>query len=156
MLLVILLYWVCRDRRNWNCHHDLSLSWIEGATSFCRLLGSFSAMFDFAKLNEKYHHVLVSSTDGMGTKLLIAQEVSKNDSSFLPFNDSFKEVLYLFFNRYGRIEKGIFNKNPAKVFVLIIKEYIKIFMMTNLSVHVIRFEFHLPISVSFILSKFTD
>ncbi|MDG7055490.1 MAG: phosphoribosylformylglycinamidine cyclo-ligase [Wolbachia endosymbiont of Menacanthus eurysternus] len=43
--------------------------------------GSFSALFDFATLSKKYDHpVLVSSTDGVGTKLLIAQEVNKHDT----------------------------------------------------------------------------
>ncbi|QOD38524.1 phosphoribosylformylglycinamidine cyclo-ligase [Candidatus Wolbachia massiliensis] len=43
--------------------------------------GSFSALFDFAALSKKYNHpVLVSSTDGVGTKLLIAQEVGKHDT----------------------------------------------------------------------------
>lgn len=43
--------------------------------------GSFSALFDFAALSKKYNHpVLVSSTDGVGTKLLIAQEVNKHDT----------------------------------------------------------------------------
>ncbi|MDX5518964.1 MAG: AIR synthase related protein, partial [Wolbachia endosymbiont of Andrena agilissima] len=38
-------------------------------------IGSFSA------LSKKYDHpVLVSSTDGVGTKLLIAQEVNKHDT----------------------------------------------------------------------------
>ncbi|NSX83134.1 phosphoribosylformylglycinamidine cyclo-ligase, partial [Wolbachia endosymbiont of Atemnus politus] len=44
-------------------------------------VGSFSALFDFAMLSKKYDHpVLVSSTDGVGTKLLIAQEVNKHDT----------------------------------------------------------------------------
>ncbi|NUY39661.1 phosphoribosylformylglycinamidine cyclo-ligase [Wolbachia endosymbiont of Litomosoides brasiliensis] len=44
-------------------------------------VGSFSALFDFAALSEKYNHpVLVSSTDGVGTKLLIAQEIGKHDT----------------------------------------------------------------------------
>ncbi len=44
-------------------------------------VGSFSALFDFAKLIKNYNHpVLVSSTDGVGTKLLIAQEVNKHDT----------------------------------------------------------------------------
>ena len=44
-------------------------------------IGSFSALFDFAKLSKKYDNpVLVSSTDGVGTKLLIAQEVDKHDT----------------------------------------------------------------------------
>ncbi len=44
-------------------------------------VGSFSALFDFAVLSKKYDHpVLVSSTDGVGTKLLIAQEVDKHDT----------------------------------------------------------------------------
>ncbi len=44
-------------------------------------VGSFSALFDFAALSKKYDHpVLVSSTDGVGTKLLIAQEVDKHDT----------------------------------------------------------------------------
>lgn len=44
-------------------------------------IGSFSALFDFAALSKKYDHpVLVSSTDGVGTKLLIAQEVNKHDT----------------------------------------------------------------------------
>ncbi|MDG7056325.1 MAG: phosphoribosylformylglycinamidine cyclo-ligase [Wolbachia endosymbiont of Meromenopon meropis] len=42
---------------------------------------SFSALFDFSVLNKKYDHpVLVSSTDGVGTKLLIAQEVNKHSN----------------------------------------------------------------------------
>ncbi|WP_168464652.1 phosphoribosylformylglycinamidine cyclo-ligase [Wolbachia endosymbiont of Ctenocephalides felis wCfeT] len=44
-------------------------------------VGSFSALFDFAALSKKYNHpVLVSSTDGVGTKLLIAQEVNNHDT----------------------------------------------------------------------------
>ncbi|QKX02603.1 phosphoribosylformylglycinamidine cyclo-ligase [Wolbachia endosymbiont of Dirofilaria (Dirofilaria) immitis] len=44
-------------------------------------VGSFSALFDFTELTKKYTHpVLVSSTDGVGTKLLIAQEVNKHDT----------------------------------------------------------------------------
>lgn len=44
-------------------------------------VGSFSALFDFAALSKQYDHpVLVSSTDGVGTKLLIAQEVNKHDT----------------------------------------------------------------------------
>ncbi|WP_349968130.1 MAG: phosphoribosylformylglycinamidine cyclo-ligase [Wolbachia endosymbiont of Armadillidium vulgare] len=44
-------------------------------------VGSFSALFDFSTLSKKYDHpVLVSSTDGVGTKLLIAQEVNKHDT----------------------------------------------------------------------------
>ncbi|WP_341808252.1 phosphoribosylformylglycinamidine cyclo-ligase [Wolbachia endosymbiont (group E) of Neria commutata] len=44
-------------------------------------VGTFSALFDFAELSKKYDHpVLVSSTDGVGTKLLIAQEVNKHDT----------------------------------------------------------------------------
>ncbi|MDM8335347.1 phosphoribosylformylglycinamidine cyclo-ligase [Wolbachia pipientis] len=44
-------------------------------------VGSFSALFDFATLGKKYDHpVLVSSADGVGTKLLIAQEVNKHDT----------------------------------------------------------------------------
>ncbi|MDR2831774.1 MAG: phosphoribosylformylglycinamidine cyclo-ligase [Rickettsiales bacterium] len=44
-------------------------------------VGSFSALFDFAALSKQYDHpVLVSSTDGVGTKLLIAQKVNKHDT----------------------------------------------------------------------------
>ncbi|MCV3769620.1 MAG: phosphoribosylformylglycinamidine cyclo-ligase, partial [Wolbachia pipientis] len=44
-------------------------------------VGSFSALFDFAELVRKCDHpVLVSSTDGVGTKLLIAQEISKHNT----------------------------------------------------------------------------
>ncbi|MBV0899492.1 MAG: phosphoribosylformylglycinamidine cyclo-ligase [Wolbachia endosymbiont of Fragariocoptes setiger] len=44
-------------------------------------IGSFSALFDFANLSKKYDHpVLVSSTDGVGTKLLVAQEANKHDT----------------------------------------------------------------------------
>ncbi|MGL9717200.1 MAG: phosphoribosylformylglycinamidine cyclo-ligase [Wolbachia sp.] len=44
-------------------------------------VGSFSALFDFATLSKRYDHpVLVSSTDGVGTKLLIAQEANKHDT----------------------------------------------------------------------------
>ncbi|WP_253299854.1 phosphoribosylformylglycinamidine cyclo-ligase [Wolbachia endosymbiont of Chironomus riparius] len=44
-------------------------------------IGSFSALFDFATLSKQYDHpVLVSSTDGVGTKLLIAQEINKHDT----------------------------------------------------------------------------
>ena len=44
-------------------------------------IGSFSALFDFAELSKEYDHpVLVSSTDGVGTKLLIAQEVNKHST----------------------------------------------------------------------------
>ncbi|OEY86501.1 phosphoribosylformylglycinamidine cyclo-ligase [Wolbachia pipientis] len=43
--------------------------------------GLFSALFDFSKLSKQYDHpVLVSSTDGVGTKLLIAQEIDKHDT----------------------------------------------------------------------------
>lgn len=44
-------------------------------------IGSFSALFDFSALSKKYDSpVLVSSTDGVGTKLLIAQETNKHDT----------------------------------------------------------------------------
>ncbi|MGL9725258.1 MAG: phosphoribosylformylglycinamidine cyclo-ligase [Wolbachia sp.] len=51
---------------------------IEGVISE---VGSFSALFNFSVLSREYDHpVLVSSTDGVGTKLLIAQEVNKHDT----------------------------------------------------------------------------
>ncbi|HQO58252.1 MAG TPA: phosphoribosylformylglycinamidine cyclo-ligase [Candidatus Omnitrophota bacterium] len=44
-----------------------------------RTRGGFGGLFDFPR--EKYHDpVLVSSTDGVGTKLLIAQTVGKHDT----------------------------------------------------------------------------
>ncbi|WP_339046239.1 phosphoribosylformylglycinamidine cyclo-ligase [Candidatus Mesenet endosymbiont of Agriotes lineatus] len=44
-------------------------------------IGSFAALFDFAALCKKYKNpVLVSSTDGVGTKLLIAEEINKHDT----------------------------------------------------------------------------
>lgn len=44
-------------------------------------VGSFAALFDFAALCKKYKNpVLVSSTDGVGTKLLIAGEIGKHDT----------------------------------------------------------------------------
>ncbi|UWI83205.1 phosphoribosylformylglycinamidine cyclo-ligase [Wolbachia endosymbiont of Howardula sp.] len=44
-------------------------------------LGSFAALFDLSKLIKEYHHpILVSSTDGVGTKILIAQEVNEHDT----------------------------------------------------------------------------
>lgn len=42
-------------------------------------LGSFGGMFDLGKLPTK-HPVLVSGTDGVGTKLLIAQKMGKHDT----------------------------------------------------------------------------
>ncbi len=68
---------------------------IDGANSFVRSIqnmmgsscspavirtrGGFGGLFDFSR--EKYHEpVLVSSTDGVGTKLLIAQAVGKHDT----------------------------------------------------------------------------
>lgn len=42
-------------------------------------IGSFGGLFDLGSLN--YHHpVLVSGTDGVGTKLLIAQQMNKHDT----------------------------------------------------------------------------
>ncbi len=44
-------------------------------------IGQFSALFDFTKLSKKYNNpVLVSSTDGVGTKLLIAQAMGKHNT----------------------------------------------------------------------------
>ena len=42
-------------------------------------LGSFGGMFDLSELNLK-HPVLVSGTDGVGTKLMIAQKMNKHDT----------------------------------------------------------------------------
>ncbi|WP_280770362.1 phosphoribosylformylglycinamidine cyclo-ligase [Salipaludibacillus daqingensis] len=42
-------------------------------------LGGFGGMFDLSQLNLK-EPVLVSGTDGVGTKLMIAQEMNKHDS----------------------------------------------------------------------------
>ncbi len=44
-------------------------------------IGSFGALFDIAAFCKKYNNpILVSSTDGVGTKLLIAQEIGKHDT----------------------------------------------------------------------------
>ena len=42
-------------------------------------IGSFGGLFDLGELNYR-HPVLVSGTDGVGTKLLIAQEMDKHDT----------------------------------------------------------------------------
>lgn len=42
-------------------------------------IGSFGGMFDLGQLNYR-HPVLVSGTDGVGTKLLIAQKMGKHDT----------------------------------------------------------------------------
>lgn len=42
-------------------------------------IGSFGGLFDLEKLNYQ-HPVLVSGTDGVGTKLLIAQKMKKHDT----------------------------------------------------------------------------
>ena len=42
-------------------------------------LGSFGGMFDLSELHLK-HPVLVSGTDGVGTKLMIAQKMNKHDT----------------------------------------------------------------------------
>lgn len=42
-------------------------------------IGSFGGMFDLGELHVK-HPVLVSGTDGVGTKLLIAQQMGKHDT----------------------------------------------------------------------------
>lgn len=42
-------------------------------------IGSFGGLFDLGKLHVK-HPILVSGTDGVGTKLLIAQRMEKHDS----------------------------------------------------------------------------
>src|SRR5699024_2019626 len=42
-------------------------------------IGSFGGMFDLEKLQVR-HPVLVSGTDGVGTKLLIAQQMNKHDT----------------------------------------------------------------------------
>lgn len=41
-------------------------------------IGSFGGMFDLGELNYR-HPVLVSGTDGVGTKLLVAQKMNKHD-----------------------------------------------------------------------------
>ena len=42
-------------------------------------IGSFGGMFDLEKLQVR-HPILVSGTDGVGTKLLIAQQMNKHDT----------------------------------------------------------------------------
>lgn len=42
-------------------------------------IGSFGGMFDLGELHME-HPVLVSGTDGVGTKLLIAQQMGKHDT----------------------------------------------------------------------------
>ena len=42
-------------------------------------IGSFGGLFDLGKLHVK-HPILVSGTDGVGTKLLIAQQMKKHDT----------------------------------------------------------------------------
>ena len=42
-------------------------------------IGSFGGMFDLEKLQVQ-HPILVSGTDGVGTKLLIAQQMNKHDT----------------------------------------------------------------------------
>ncbi|MDO4903150.1 MAG: phosphoribosylformylglycinamidine cyclo-ligase [Limosilactobacillus sp.] len=42
-------------------------------------IGSFGGLFDLGELNVK-HPILVSGTDGVGTKLLIAQQMDKHDT----------------------------------------------------------------------------
>lgn len=42
-------------------------------------IGSFGGMFDLGALNVK-HPILISGTDGVGTKLLIAQQMNKHDT----------------------------------------------------------------------------
>lgn len=42
-------------------------------------IGSFGGMFDLGKLHVK-HPILISGTDGVGTKLLIAQKMGKHDT----------------------------------------------------------------------------
>lgn len=42
-------------------------------------IGSFGGMFDLGELNYR-HPVLVSGTDGVGTKLLVAQKMNKHDT----------------------------------------------------------------------------
>ncbi|WP_395463104.1 phosphoribosylformylglycinamidine cyclo-ligase [Wolbachia endosymbiont of Cantharis cryptica] len=79
-------------------------------------VGSFSALFDFAALSKKYDHpILVSSTDGVGTKLLIAQEVNKHDTIGIDLvamcvNDLLAQgAIPLFFLDY--FATGILSKN---------------------------------------------
>ncbi|BDG75971.1 phosphoribosylformylglycinamidine cyclo-ligase [Wolbachia endosymbiont of Culex quinquefasciatus JHB] len=79
-------------------------------------VGSFSALFDFSSLSKKYDHpVLVSSTDGVGTKLLIAQEVNKHDTIGIDLvamcvNDLLAQgATPLFFLDY--FATGVLNKN---------------------------------------------
>ena len=45
----------------------------------CDSIGAFGGMFDLSLLNMK-EPVLVSGTDGVGTKLMIAFEVDKHDT----------------------------------------------------------------------------
>lgn len=43
-------------------------------------IGSFGGMFDLTAVDGLTHPILVSGTDGVGTKLLIAQKLNRHDT----------------------------------------------------------------------------